>query len=399
MIDFTYFLKTAKDLESNVERFSAHMRLMGHKKHKTQRKSRSKQQQKESNSELPSPADLRKKYSDIISKEYKDISDDVLECFKKKVDPFECCPFCHCCTHQIRHSILDSDNQFWKSRKHFKNVWGFSKDFFCYCSMHATERLIENLLVRICKNDPNAIQFLIDWFKKLNKTRGRDIASRLGVHYSVPNEESGGPINLNIFSKEKHDEPEYEKIGFGMIPWKHCKLILLTCNLWIPELIQEMKSKYSLNDFISSKEIVLWDQLKKIWSIIHANSDIIEKWKSSDFLEQENELKKFGEYFFNAYQVNSHSWYLHIIIVHTIPLIRKLGTSLNRFTNQSTEACNHFHKILVERIAKPHTKPEDLILNRLLYLILKDPKNHKPLDDKIKEKYRKWLDQTNKKIT
>jgi len=44
------------------------------------------------------------------------------------------------------------------------------------------------------------------------------------------------PINLDIFSSTDYENKEYDKKDFGMIPWKHCKLILLTYHLWLPAL-------------------------------------------------------------------------------------------------------------------------------------------------------------------
>lgn len=263
--------------------------------------------------------DLREQYPEAFEA-FKDVPSSYAKLFKEKSGGSEICPFCHASSRHIIHSILDPLNPYWHSgRIHFENTWHFSKDMLAYCTLHATERLVELFIIRTCKNEEMAKQWVVEFFRGLTSKRGKDLAKKHGVPYRVPKGDHPGPINIEVFTKAKFDSEDYSQDSM-MIPWKECKLILQTSNFWIPELnelmlskmeilserfqiiqyLKEKKIEYNEHEslkelelkvkksrkYISSEEIKVWETYTKVWDLIHASSLEVESFAEDNFVEQ-----------------------------------------------------------------------------------------------------------------
>eukprot|EP00339_Tiarina_fusa_P020480 CAMPEP_0117017860 /NCGR_PEP_ID=MMETSP0472-20121206/13886_1 /TAXON_ID=693140 ORGANISM="Tiarina fusus, Strain LIS" /NCGR_SAMPLE_ID=MMETSP0472 /ASSEMBLY_ACC=CAM_ASM_000603 /LENGTH=194 /DNA_ID=CAMNT_0004722343 /DNA_START=306 /DNA_END=886 /DNA_ORIENTATION=- len=157
-----------------------------------------------------------------------------------------------------------------------------------------------------------------------------------------------GPLKL-IPATKLLDGDEFEESNFGMIMWKECYLIVKTSEYWMNEL-REAAKQFKAPFEISADTVELWDLLRRVWNLLHAGEKEILEMKKEKFKQQWDLLENFGKAYIKCYP-HGKSHYVHIICCHLISLMENYG-SLNKFANQGSEACNHYHDVLEENMGQ-----------------------------------------------
>lgn len=100
------------------------------------------------------------------------------------------------------------------------------------------------------------------------------------------------------------------------------------------------------------KDVInLWKQWGDIIEYIEQNSEVTPIF--------ENLLKNFGEALLDIFEWKILTAYSHIIVCHTIPLIKKWG-NLAQYSQQGLEAANKVHKQIAKR-GTDHSKSKSII--------------------------------------
>ena len=155
------------------------------------------------------------------------------------------------------------------------------------------------------------------WFSTINKTTLRET-------YQMENFANfpGGPVNLNLQEKDLNKEVAQFKIcQFGMIPWKHCHLILRTVKYWLPAFL-EASSKwgvafnYDQSDHLQLR--LLWYQFASIWDLLGSHDDKVRSFTEKDLENVQQLLDDYASLLQVRYASKVNSHYAHIIVCHLV---------------------------------------------------------------------------------
>lgn len=174
---------------------------------------------------------LQQKYPRLLEEYQGKITSKDLEEFvhkqQQQAGSSKFCAWCLCLTRQLQNSIRHPRQKLWRTKRRYKHVWKFSYLIAAWCQFHALERVGEATLNRTVKDAEEARQFLQQFFSTLNKTRLQDKAEKLGVTITLPVKTEVKPFKLDLSAvKSKElDGEAFEKLSFGMIPYKYVRFV------------------------------------------------------------------------------------------------------------------------------------------------------------------------------
>ncbi len=304
------------------------------------------------------------------------------------------CPYCNCCANQIMYSLIDPWNPIWHNgRIHFKNLFNFDVQNVCICIMHAFERLVEAILERSTKGYIEARLFAIQFYKALKKGHLKNEDKKFW------------PGNIYLTLKDKEYDPDdpqciWTRSKFGMIPWKFCRIIKSTGKQFLTALNSFMKELKGIDGFVSEEEFVLWQQLEEIWNIVHATEETVQTWKTEGFETQKVKLEEFGKRWLVAYPTFLYSFYLHIVVCHTVELWNRFG-SLLRWTNQGSESSNYHHRMTLVRMGTNgglhHSEIADLLTFGVKLMLYQEKATFQRFQEFLKANFPKKMEEITRK--
>lgn len=138
-----------------------------------------------------------------------------------------------------------------------------------------------------------------------------------------------GPINLELRDTALQSMEEWEVATFGMLPWKHCQLIVKTMKYWLPEFAEASKN-FSSFQFTPQLQ-TLWEYVlifinfslliyitlrsfAVVWDLLGTTKEELE---ILDRKQAQKAFYTFGKLFITAYP-NTKATYIHIVVCHTV---------------------------------------------------------------------------------
>ena len=134
-----------------------------------------------------------------------------------------------------------------------------------------------------------------------------------------------GPITLKKKEDPNKADDGFIVLGFGMIPWKHCLLIVKTAHIWVDELQKSVVGKRPHKILLNAKGEPAedlkkcWEMLNTVWDMLHYTSKEVKTAEKGDFKKEKETFDNFGKLFLKVWaKKKTFSQYLHIVLCHTI---------------------------------------------------------------------------------